>query len=279
MPSRAANRIVTVSTPAASWPVIEAWLSAKWKITKVAIENSTMVGIVSSERSSSRRSLRRTATRHSSVQPLEGGVVEVAGWPEEARHARRAGRARGRPRPGQLCGSWLVSTRVSPAPRPMSGSTSSPAPGSRLARGSSRSSSSGRAGRRGIRPGAGPCRATGRGRARRRGAPCRRGQQLVDAVRAPRRAAGRGRRGSRARSGRGRAAVRARAVRCAPRMAKARCGSGSPSTETSPAWGRSSVARIRSSVDLPAPLWPSTASVAPRGSVSETLPRAVRSPK
>ena len=50
-----------------------------------------------------------------------------------------------------------------------------------------------------------------------------------------------------------------------PRTAKARRGSGSPSTETSPACGRSSVARIRSSVDFPAPLWPSTASVAPPG--------------
>ena len=51
-----------------------------------------------------------------------------------------------------------------------------------------------------------------------------------------------------------------------------------PSTRTPPAWGRSSVASTRSSVVLPAPFGPSTTSVWPSRSDSETPASASRSP-
>src|SRR5207248_668369 len=63
------------------------------------------------------------------------------------------------------------------------------------------------------------------------------------------------------------------------RAAKARLGSGSPRTVACPEWGRSSVASTRRRVDFPAPFRPSTARVAPAGTVSVTLFSAARSPK
>ena len=56
--------------------------------------------------------------------------------------------------------------------------------------------------------------------------------------------------------------------RCAPRTRAPRRGSSRPSTRTEPACGSRSVASTRSSVVLPAPLGPNTASVCARGSVS-----------
>jgi len=55
-------------------------------------------------------------------------------------------------------------------------------------------------------------------------------------------------------------------------------GSALPSTRTSPACGRSSVASMRNSVVLPAPLGPKTTSVRPAGRSSVTSRSAARSP-
>ena len=63
-----------------------------------------------------------------------------------------------------------------------------------------------------------------------------------------------------------------------PRSRHASRGSSLPSTEMLPAVGRSSVAQIRSSVDFPAPLGPSTASVSPAATSTSTSRSAQRSP-
>ena len=160
----------------------------------------------------------------------------------------------------------------------MSGSTSSLAAGSRLARGSSSNSSSGSC--RTARATATRCtmpresvRSGSRQRFFRRtsssssstrsaATPCRRAwkRRFSRALR------------SRYRSG-----------SCAsspilPRTAHASSGSEEPSTRTLPACGRSSVASTRSSVLLPAPLGPNTTSDCPARSDSDTPPSASRSP-
>src|SRR3954449_53924 len=63
-----------------------------------------------------------------------------------------------------------------------------------------------------------------------------------------------------------------------PRTAQLCLGSSWPSTRATPWCGRSSVARIRSRVVLPAPLAPKTASVSPSSSSSDTPASATRSP-
>ena len=98
-------------------------------------------------------------------------------------------------------------------------------------------------------------------------------EHLLDPLGARPRAGARGRRGSRARSGRGTAAARGRAARAA-RAPRTRAAAAARRTAgRSPPCGRSSVARIRSSVDLPAPLRPSTASVAPGGTRHRDVPQ------
>ena len=105
--------------------------------------NSSIAGIASGERRSSSRSLRRRATdglTGTAPRPRPGRPRRPA---RSARRARRAGRARRSASASPPAGSWLVTTRVRPLARPISGSISSAAAGSRFARGSSSSSSGG----------------------------------------------------------------------------------------------------------------------------------------
>ena len=195
---------------------------------------------------------------------------------QQRRRARRAGRARGRPRPGRARRRGRSRTRVPP---PISGATSAAAPGSSPASGSSSSSSSGScstARQTAVRwtiPRENVCT----GSSARARSPTASSSSSIARERA-RRAAARGSAGSRARSGRGRAAARGRGSRRCPRTAQPSRGSSWPSTRATPRCGRSSVARIRSSVVLPAPLAPKTASVSPSSSASVTPASATRSP-
>ena len=96
--------------------------------------------------------------------------------------------------------------------------------------------------------------------------------------RTPRRAAARGSAGSRARSGRGRAAARGRGSRSGPRTAQPSRGSACPSTGADAVVRAQQRGQDRSSVVLPAPLAPNTASVSPSSTVSDTPESATRSP-
>ena len=138
-----------------------------------------------------------------------------------------------------------------------------------------------RAAPRGRRPRAGPSRPRGCGPARspRRSSPTApssspmRSLGVLDAVKA--RLEGEV-------LGDGQVAVEQGLVRRAGRSARApsrpAAAARRPRTSTSPSLGRSSVARIRTRVVLPAPFGPRTARVAPAASSNETSSRATRSP-
>ena len=163
-------------------------------------------------------------------------------------------------------GSWLVTTRVRPDARPMSGSTSSIEPRvevrARLVEQQQRRVVQHRAADR-RRAATSPRLSVCTGSSARSAQPRRaRAARRCARVATPCSRAWK-RRFSRARQ----LAVEQRVVaeqadlpahRPAPRR-----GSSWPSTRAVPACGRSSVARIRSSVDLPAPLGPKTTSVVP----------------
>ena len=113
--------------------------------------NSVIAGTDSHVRSSTRSSLRSSAA--TTVRVRGAGALTGRAPRARPRRAPAAGAtsaARPRTRPSTTSasatappGSWLTITRVRPEPRPISGSTSSLAAGSRFARGSSSSRSSG----------------------------------------------------------------------------------------------------------------------------------------
>ena len=234
-------------------------------------------------RARSRERLRADGVAGRSPVQLHDLAALDVGRRAQQRHAPVAqARARGRPRRRPPAGSWLEITRVRSRPDCRRRSAARPArspPGSRFARGSSSSSSSG------------SC-STALATAARWTIPRESVlQRLVGALRqrhgveqlarrAPRRrrAGARGSAGSRARSARGRAAARARAARRVRARAQPRRGGSRRARARRRACGRSSVASTLSSVVLPAPFGPNTTSVCPAGSDSETSLRASRSP-
>ena len=143
--------------------------SPKWKITNVAIENSTIAGSVSSLRSSSSRSLRRTRQR--GLHAYSSASFSASSRPGSPTNA---GRPCLRPRTrsasaSAACGSWLVSTRVArsrvrSAARPARRRPDRGSPGARRA-----AAAWARAAPRGRRPAAAPSRGAASAPGRRRG--------------------------------------------------------------------------------------------------------------